>query len=147
MKRINEQIDMEFKAQVEQLHARFMEETALSEARMKELEVRFEVEKRKLVQQELQQKAIFTMLGKGLAAKMQHRRKEAATKLRHTERIPIWNSGGYANSTRGFQMACKHISHSVSNTRNRKRQMAENYYCVIHATIALCVNHYIGASC
>ena len=56
MNHINHLLEMEYKKELEELHANEMQDAALSEARMKELEVQFEVEKKKLAQQELQQR-------------------------------------------------------------------------------------------
>jgi hypothetical protein len=45
MNRINQQIDMEYKEELEKLHARDREDTAFSMARIKELEAQFEAKK------------------------------------------------------------------------------------------------------
>jgi hypothetical protein len=107
MNGINQLIDMEYKEELEKLHARDREDTGVTEVRIKELEAQFEVEKQKIVLEEFQQKAIRTVQKHQLAAQMQRKREEAIAKLRFTERIPIWNSGGHVNSSRGFEMSCQ----------------------------------------
>ncbi len=108
MNHINQLIDMEYKQELEKLHAREREDTAFSEARMKELEAQLEVEKNKIAFEQFQQKALRAVLKERLASQMQVKREEAIATLQFTDMISIWNSGGHANSARG--------SNAMSNT-------------------------------
>jgi hypothetical protein len=138
MNHINHLLEMEYKKELEELHANEMQDAALSEARMKELEVQFEVEKTKLAQQELQQKALRARLKKQLAGKIQRKREDAISKLRYTERIPIWNSGGYANSLRGFEMACQTHAEHREKYHKQKKSNGEELLCPACNDCSLC---------
>ena len=77
MNHINQLIDVEYKEELEKLHARDREDTALSEARIKELEAQLEVEKKKKAWEEFQQKALRAVQKVALADQMQSKREEA----------------------------------------------------------------------
>ena len=123
MNHINQLIDMEYKQELEKLHAREREDTAFSDARVKELEAQLEVEKNKIAVEQFQQKALRAVQKVALADQMQIKREEAIAQLQFTERIPIWNSGGHSNSSRGFEMACKK---HVEQREKIQKQMKTN---------------------
>ena len=137
MNRINQLIDMEYKEELEKLHARDREDTGFSEVRIKELEAQFEA-KKKIALEEFQQKAIRAVQKQQLAAQMQRKREEAIAKLRFTERIPIWNSGGHVNSSRGFEMSCQTHVEQRETLQKQMKTNGEELLCVTCNDCALC---------